>query len=67
MIKDYVTLWVEAYCGKSKVPPFHAGGYWSRVSGDMKYLIYHVTSPNHTTERSYSFMSGEFSLYVVEI
>ena len=44
-LKAYVTLWVEASYGK--VPPFRVGGYWSRASGDMKYLICHVSSPNH--------------------
>ena len=30
-----------------KVPPVRVGGYWSRASGDIKYLICHVSSPNH--------------------
>ena len=50
-IKGYVTL-----C--------NVGGYWSCASGDIKNLIYHVTSPNHLIEESYKFMIGNFSLYV---
>ena len=52
-LKAYVTLRVEALYGK--VPTFHVGGYWSRASGDMKYLISHVTSPNHMIEGSCNF------------
>ena len=63
-LKDYVTLCVEASCGT--VPPFHVSGYRSHPSGDMKYLICHVTSLNHMIEGSSNFMSGNSSLYVAE-
>ena len=41
----------------SKSPHCHIGGHWLCGSGDMKYLIFHVTSQNHVIEGSCSFMS----------
>ena len=41
-------------------------GWWLLVvaiSGDIKYLICHVTSPNHMLEGSCNFMCENFSLY----
>ena len=45
----------------------YVGGYWLHASVDMKYLIYHVTSPNHMIKGSCNIMSGNTSLYVIEI
>ena len=63
-VKAYVTLWMEASYGK--VPPFHVGDYLLHASGDMKYLIGHMTSPNHMIKGS-SNMIGNSLLYFVEI
>ena len=41
-LKDYVNLWVKASHGQ--LPPCIVGGNWSSASGDIKYLISHVTS-----------------------
>ena len=40
------------------------GDHWSNVSGNIKYLIFHVTSQNHLTEGSCKFMDKTFLLYV---
>ena len=32
------------------------GGYWSSARGDIKYLIYRVTSQNHVIEVSCNFV-----------
>ena len=40
-------------------------GHWSSAKGDMKYLIYHVTSQNHVIEGSTNFMSCSSSWYVI--
>ena len=45
-LKDYVNLWVKASHGQS--PPCNAGGNCSNASGDIKYLISHVTSHRET-------------------
>ena len=34
------------------------GGHWSNASGNMKYLICHMTSQNHVIEGERKFMSG---------
>ena len=39
-------------------------GHWSIASGDIKYLIYNVTSQNYVIEGSGNFMSGSSSWYV---
>ena len=64
-LNAYVTIWVETFY--SKVAPSHVGGYWLCASGNMKHLICHVTSPNHTNEGSCNVMSGNSSLFLVEI
>ena len=56
-----VNLWVKTSHGKP--PPCMFGGHWSTVIGDMKYLIYHLTSQNHMIEGSSNFMSGSPSGY----
>ena len=40
------------------------GGHWSSPSGDIKYLICHVTPQKHVTEGSNNSMSGSSSWYV---
>ena len=39
-------------------------GHWFSVSGDIKYLIYYVTSHNHVVEGSCNLTSGSSKLYV---
>ena len=39
-----VNIWMEASHGTP--PPSNVVGHWSCAIGDVKYLIYHVTSPN---------------------
>ena len=36
------------------------GGDWSSASGDIKYLICHVSLQNHVINVSSNFMSGNF-------
>ena len=38
-------------------------GHWSSKSGQVKYLIYHVTSKNNVIEESTNFMSENSSWY----
>ena len=38
------------------------GGHWSNASGDIKYLICHVTSQNFVIEGSFNFMSGSATI-----
>ena len=59
-LKGYVTLWMEVSHAKSS--SCYIGGYWLCASGDVKYLICHVTSQSHETEGSCNFM-GENLLY----
>ena len=40
------------------------GSHWSSASGNLKYLIYHVTLQVHAIEGSGGFLSGS-SLYYV--
>ena len=40
LFKSLCVLWVEA------LYPVISGGYWSSARGDIKYLIYRVTSQN---------------------
>ena len=47
-----------------KLPSCHVGGNWSRASGDVKYLICHVISPNYSIEGSCNFICGNSTLYV---
>ena len=58
----YITLWVEAFHDKS--PPCQVGGYWLRASGEIKCLIYYITSPNYVINGLYNFMCGNSSLYL---
>ena len=60
-LKGFATLWVEAPLGKS--PPCH-GHHWSSASGDIRNLIYHVTSQDRVIEGSCEFMGRSSSLYV---
>ena len=39
-------------------------GHWSSASGDIKYLICHVTSQSHVIEGSSSSVSWNLSWYV---
>ena len=43
------------------------GGHWLSTSGDIKYLICHVTSQNYVIEGSCNFMSASSSLYVTTL
>ena len=43
------------------------GGHWSSASGDMKYLKFHITSPNDVIEGSSNFMSGSSSRNVTTL
>ena len=43
------------------------GGHWSDASGDVKCLIFHVTSESHVTEGSSNFMNWSFSWYVTTL
>ena len=43
------------------------GGHWSGASGDIKYLICHVTSQSYVIEGSCNFMSASSSLYVMTL
>ena len=40
------------------------GDHWSSASGNIKYLIFHVTSQNHLIEGSCKFMNETSLLYV---
>ena len=40
------------------------GDHWSSTSGNIKYIIFHVTSQNHLIEGSYKFMDKISLLYV---
>ena len=42
-------------------------GYWSSATGDMKYLLCHVTSQNPVIEGSNRFMSGSSSWHVTTL
>ena len=56
-LKAYVTLWLEAMLvAIGRV----------QASGDLKYLICHVTSPNHMIDGSCNFVIGNSSLYVLQ-
>ena len=57
--------WVEA--PHRELPPSMFGGHLSSTSGDIKYLICHVTSQNHVFEGSCNFLSGSFSWYVTTL
>ena len=41
--------------------------HWSSASGNIKYLIFHVTSQNHLIEGSCKFMGKTSLLYVTTI
>ena len=40
------------------------GDHWSSASGNIKYLIFHVTSQNHLIEGSCKFLNETSLLYV---
>ena len=40
------------------------GDHWSSASGNIKYLVFHVTSQNHLIEGSCKFMIETSLLYV---
>ena len=40
------------------------GDHWSSTSGNIKYIIFDVTSQNHLIEGSYKFMDKISLLYV---
>ena len=40
------------------------GDHWSSTSGNIKYLIFQVTSQNYLIEGSYKFMNKTSLLYV---
>ena len=40
------------------------GDHWSSANGNIKYLIFHVTSQNRLIERSCKFMNKTALLYV---
>ena len=43
------------------------GGHWSSASGDITYLICHVTSLHYVIEGSFDFMSWSSSIYVTAL
>ena len=43
------------------------GGDWGNVSGDIKYLIYHVASQNNVIKGSSNFLSRSSSWYVTTL
>ena len=58
----YINLWVKTPHVES--PPCHVWWQWSSTSGDMKYLICHVTSQSEVNKGSCNFMSESSSWYV---
>ena len=56
---------MQAFHGES--PPCHVGGNWAGASGDIKYLICHMTSQNHVIEGSINFISGNYSWCVITL
>ena len=61
---------LRVFMGGSPSPSHHLamfGGHWSSASGDIKYLICHVTSQNHVIERSSNFMSESSSWHVTTL
>ena len=54
-LKSYVTLRVEV--PNSKLPLAMVGVHWSSASGDIRFLICHVTSQDHVIKR-YDIMDG---------
>ena len=43
------------------------GSHWSDASGDIKYLICHMTTQNQLIEGSSNFMSGSSSWHVTTL
>ena len=43
------------------------GGHWSNASGNMKYLICHMTSQNRVIEGERKFMSGSSLWYITTL
>ena len=58
-LKGYVNLWVKA--SHRELPPCHVWWPWCSASGDIKYLIWYVTSQKYVIEGSSNFMSGTSS------
>ena len=58
-----MNLWAEAPTVSYDNAMF--GGYWSSASGDIRYLICHVTSQNHVIKGLSNFVSLHLITYVI--